>query len=159
MVDATFEDGDYADRPLLLGAETPDDLQVASSLVQDAVGVTGEISWMPRRRRLLLLLNRFRWEHKEAAEREGRPHERVRTALMFDDVIRVRAQGLPPGDANNVYSILAISFEPGTDGAGEIRLTLAGDGLLALDVECINMRLTDLTRPWQARRAPDHQAD
>lgn len=159
MSDATFEDGTYNDRPLRLGVESVEDLQVAATLVQDAVGIASEISWMPKRRRLVMLLNRFRWEDRDAAEREGRPPERVRCALMFDDVIRVRAQGLPPGDSETVYSVLTAGFEPGPDGTGQILLTLAGDGLLALDVECLSMRLTDLTRPWEARRTPEHGAE
>lgn len=159
MTDARFEDGIYTDQPLRLGAETAEDLQVISSLVQDAVGTTGEISWMPRRRRLVMLVNRFRWEDKEAAGREGRTFERVRTALMFDDVQGVKSQGLPVQDPDTVYSVLALAFDPGEDGAGQIQLTLAGDGMLALNVECINLRLTDLTRPWETTNAPDHGAD
>lgn len=159
MTDARFEDGTYTDRPLRLEAETAEDLQVISSLVQDAVGTTGEISWMPRRRRLVMLVNRFRHEDKEAAGQEGRNFERVRTALMFDDVLGVKSQGLPVKDADTVYSVLALAFDPGEDGAGQIQLTLAGDGMLALDVECLNLRLADLTRPWETAKAPDHGAD
>jgi hypothetical protein len=159
VTDATFEDGAYSDQPLRLGAESPEDLEVVSSLVQDAVGIAKEISWMPRRRRLVMLLNRFRWEDKTAAEREGRAFERVRTALMFDDVSGVRAMGLPVGEPETVYAILATVFEAGDDGTGKIVMTLAGDGMLALDVECINVRLTDLTRPWEARGMPAHETD
>ncbi|MFK7944299.1 MAG: DUF2948 family protein [Paracoccaceae bacterium] len=159
MTDARFEDGAHSDRPLLLGAESADDLGVVSSLVQDAVGVTREISWMPRRRRLVMLVNRFRWEDRDAAKREKRPFERVRSALVFDDVLRVKSQGLPPDDAETVYAVLAISFAAGADGAGEINVTLAGDGVLSLEVECVNMQLTDLTRPWETAHAPDHGTD
>lgn len=159
MTDARFEDGVYTDRPLRLGAETAEDLQVISSLVQDAVGTTGEISWMPRRRRLVMLVNRFRQEDREAAEREARTFERVRAALVFDDVRAVKSQGLPVQDPDTVYAVLALAFEAGEDGAGQLQLMLAGDGMLALDVECINMQLADLTRPWETARAPDHGAD
>ena len=159
MTDARFEDGGYADRPLRLAAETADDLGVASSLLQDAVGLTRDVSWMTGRRRLAVLLNRFRWEDQEAAKREGRPFERVRCALVFDDVVRVQSQGLPADDGETVFSILSIGFEAGEDGAGRITLTLAGDGALALDVECINMRLMDLTKPWETGNMPDHGTD
>ena len=159
MTDATFEDGAFSDQPLRLGAETTDDLGVVSALTQDAVGLAGEISWMPRRRRAIFLLNRFRWEDKEAAAREGRAFERVRCALLVDDVLRLKSQGLAANDPDTVYSVLSIAFEPTEDGAGTLHLTLAGDGVLALDVECINLQLVDLTRPWQAAGAPDHGAD
>ena len=53
--DARFEDG--VERPVRLIARTEEDLDVISALVQDAVGQTGEVSWMPKRRRFGMLLN------------------------------------------------------------------------------------------------------
>ncbi|MEO1318247.1 MAG: DUF2948 family protein, partial [Pseudomonadota bacterium] len=79
--DARFEEAPVTDRPLRLRAESAEDLQIISSLVQDAVARASDVAWMRRKRRLVLLINRFRWEDAEAAEREGRPFERVRSAL------------------------------------------------------------------------------
>ena len=76
-MDARFEEVGHSDRPLRLRAESAEDLAVISSLVQDALARTGDISWAKSRRRLVLLLNRFRWEDRAAAEAEGRPPERV----------------------------------------------------------------------------------
>lgn len=159
MTDATFEDGAFSDQPLKLAAAGADDLTVVSALVQDAVGVTREISWMPRRHRLVLLVNRFRWEDREAADREGRASERVRSAIVIDGVLGVRAKGLDPQERETVYALLSVSFEAGEDGAGVLVLTLAGDGELALDVEMLDLRLIDLTRPWEASGQPDHDPD
>ena len=66
--DARFEDAPLSDRPLRLRAESADDVEVISSLVQDAVGKAGDIAWMPRKRRLVVLVNRFRWEDSAGAE-------------------------------------------------------------------------------------------
>ena len=87
--DARFEDG--AERPLRLRAETAEDLAVISALVQDAVGQTSDIAWMPRHRRFTLLLNRFRWEDSARARRQNRPFERVRCLLTIESATRVRA--------------------------------------------------------------------
>ena len=154
--DASFADG--AERPLRLKAETADDLQVMSALVQDALTTPAETAWMPRRRRFSLLINRFRWEDAARAERRGRPFERVQTMLVIDDVHRARSSGLDPGDREVVVSILALEFEPGPDGSGTVRLVLSGDGELALDVECLNVSLTDVARPHLAKspRPPRH---
>lgn len=154
--DARFQDVATSDQPLRLGIETVEDLEIASALVQDAVGLAGEISWMPRRRRLAILVNRFRWEDREAAEVQKRDYERVRTALVFDGVDAVRANGLDPSDKETIYSILGIRFEEGDLPAGTVTLELAGDGALALDVECLDGRVVDMSRPWKARGAPDH---
>lgn len=157
MEDARFEDGAGTDAPLRLMVETAEDLQVASTLLQDAVGTAGEISWMPRRRRLALLVNRFRWEDHVAAERQQRPFERVRTAVLIDSVLSVRTRGLDPRDKEMTYALLGLAFEPGEDGAGQLVLQLAGDGDLALDVECLDLRLTDMSKPWVSKAGrPDH---
>lgn len=157
--DARFDDASGGDTPLRLSVQSAEDLEVASALLQDAVGLTGEISWMPRRRRLALLVNRFRWEDQERAKREKRDFERVRAALVFDDVMAVRASGLDPSDKDTIFSILRMSFEPGEDGAGVLRLDLAGDGEIRLEVECLDGRIMDVSRPWVARGAPDHKLD
>ena len=154
--DARFEDG--AEAPLRLRAEGAEDLTVISALLQDAVGQGGDIAWMPRRRRLAMLVNRFRWEDAPRAERQGRPVERVRAMLVIDGALRVRAGGIDPRARDLVLSLLALGFEPGEDGAGTLRLILAGDGEIAIDVEAIDVSLKDVTRPYAAPsgRRPSH---
>ena len=131
---------------------------MVSALLQDAVGETAEIAWSRRHRRFTLLLNRFRWEDAPAAERQRRPFERVRAVLAVDSVLRARTSGLDPQDRGLVLELLAIAFDPGEDGAGTLRLILAGDGEIALEVECLDVRLADVTRPYVAPsgRRPRH---
>ncbi len=159
MADARFEDGD--EPPLALTARTAEDLAVISALVQDAVLPVIEISWLPRRRRFAVLLNRFRWEDKAAADSAGRDYERVRSLLVVDDVTRVKSNGIDPGDRDLILSVLSLGFEPTDDGAGRIVFNIAGDGQIALDVECIEMQLKDVTRPYRAvsGKAPEHPQD
>jgi hypothetical protein len=154
--DARFEDG--AERPLRLRAETPDDLAVIAALVQDAVAQTSEIAWARRHHRFALLINRFRWEDADAAAREGRPFERVQALLSIDGVLKARANGVDPRDRDLVLALLSLAFEPAADGAGTLRLMLAGDGEIALDVECLDVTLADVSRPYlaRARAAPKH---
>lgn len=161
MSDARFEDAAFSDRPIRLSAQSAEDLQVISALLQDAVGSASDVSWMPKRRRLAILLNRFRWEDHEDAKRAGRPVERVRSALLIDSALAVRALGLDPSDKDQVFAILQATFVPGDDGAGQVNLTLAGDGEIAADAECLDVSLIDLTKPWVAQSGltPDHKLD
>lgn len=154
--DATFEDG--AARALRLKAEDADDVTVISSLAQDAVFPVSEISWKPEKRRFALLLNRFRWEDLPANARQGHDFERARAVLAFDDVSKVVSSGLDRSDPEMILSLLSITWEAGEDGAGRFELTLAGDGAIALDAECVNITLQDVTRPYLAPsgKAPTH---
>jgi hypothetical protein len=156
MSDARFEDA--GDAPLYLAAEVVEDLKVIAALTQDAVFPITDMSWQPRHRRFALLLNRFRWEDKEAAERAGRAYERVRSLLVVEGVLKVRSQGIDRSDKDMVLSLLDIAFEPGEDGAGRVVLVLAGDGAVALEVEALGVTLKDVTRPYAApsHRAPEH---
>ena len=96
MTDASFKDGREA--PLNLGAEDADDLKVIATLTQDAIFPVTEMTWQPSQRRFALLLNRFRWEDKDAAARRGRAFERVQAVLMFGSVLSVASQGIDRSD-------------------------------------------------------------
>ena len=154
--DARFEDG--AERPVFVTAMDEEGLAVISALVQDAVFPVREMRWHRRRRRFGVLLNRFRWEDRARAEASGRPYERVRAVLAIDDVTAVRSQGIDRSEPDTVLSLLALSWEPGQDAAGRLVLTLAGDGAIALEAECLDVTLRDVTRPYPAPsgRAPFH---
>ncbi|MEP3329950.1 DUF2948 family protein [Sedimentitalea sp.] len=151
--DATFEDG--RESPLNLGAQDADDLQVISSLVQDAVFPITEMRWQAKQHRFGLLLNRFRWE--DDAHSRHAP-ERVQSLMVVDDVVAVSSQGIDRGESDLILSLLSIDFEPSEDGAGELLLTLAGDGALRLKVEALDVTLKDVTRPYVAPsgKIPDH---
>ena len=154
--DAKFEDG--GEQSLRLRAEDTDDLAVIASLVQDAVFPANEMTWEKGQRRFAILLNRFRWEDRAKAETRKRAYERVQSVLVINDVAKVQSQGVDRGDKDLIMSLLSISFEAAKDGTGRITLTLAGDGVIALDVECLDVALKDVTRPYIApsKSAPNH---
>lgn len=144
--DARFEDA--AERPLALIAQAAEDVTVMSALLQDAVFPVTEMRFERKARRFSLLLNRFRWE--EGDRPRGRSFERVRTVLSIGDVTHVASQGIDRTDKDVILSLLSLEWQPGTDGTGRIVLTLAGDGAIAVDVECIDLALKDVTRPYAA---------
>ena len=156
MTDASFRDG--AEAPLHLKALEGDDLPVISALVQDAVLPVTEIRFDRAQRRLALLLNRFRWEDRAAAEARGRGYERVRSLLVIEDALRVVTQGVDRTDRDLVLSVLSLAWEPGEDGTGRVVLTLAGDGAIAVKAECLDVTLRDVSRPYLAPsgKVPDH---
>jgi hypothetical protein len=150
--DARFEDG--GEKALRLKALEPDELPVIASLVQDAVFPGSEMTWDRRGRRFALLLNRYRWE-------DGRSPERVQSVLTIEDAVRVASQGVERGDADMVLSLLTLAWEPGEDGTGACVLTLAGDGAIRVEVEALEVTLTDVTRPYVAPsgKRPEHPRD
>lgn len=156
MTDASFQDG--GEEPLRLVAQDDDDLKVISALVQDAVLPVTELKFDIKRRRFALFLNRFRWEDRNEAERVGRAYERVRSVLVVEDVLKVQSFGFDRADKDLVLSLLSLDFAASAEGAGRLTLTLAGDGAIALDIEALEVRLDDVTRPYRAPsgKAPRH---
>lgn len=154
--DARFEEG--ADRPLRLLAREADDLPVMSALLQDAVFSCGDMRLESPHRRFVALFNRFRWEDLEGARARHRPVERVRSLLVAEGVTGARSRGIDRSRGDQVLSLLALGWEPGAEGAGRLTLILAGDGAVALDVEALDLRLEDVTRPYRAPsgRVPRH---
>jgi hypothetical protein len=154
--DARFEDG--REGPLRLKALDADDLTIIAALTQDAVFPAGEMCWDRQNRRFALLLNRFRWEDAPNATARHRSFERVQAVLAIEDVVTVKSQGVDKSDPDVVFSLLSIGFTPSDDGAGRVELTLAGDGVIALDVEVLEVVLHDVTRPYAAPsgKTPSH---
>ena len=154
--DATFEDG--RERPLNLGALDQDDLQVVSTLIQDAVFPASEMIWDASQRRFAILINRFRWEDRSLRDQSGHAVERVQTVLSIDNVLGIASQGIELANKDMIFSALSLQFEPGPDACGTVLLTLAGDGAIKLSVEALEVRLKDVTRPYRAlsKTVPDH---
>ena len=157
MTDARFEDAD--ENPLRLMAQDAEGLSVLSTLLQDAVFPITEMTYAPKRRRFALLLNRFRWEDRDAAEQARRGYERVQSLLVLEDVQSVRTTGIDRKDAETVLSLLEVRFVTGDDGTGRVEFILAGDGAIALQVEALDVTLRDVSRPYLAPsgQVPSHK--
>ena len=74
---------DPDDRLTLLASDAAD-LPVVSALVQDAIVRAGDVRWDSRRRRLVLVLSRYRWETNDST--------RVRSGLRIETSMKVERQ-------------------------------------------------------------------
>ncbi|MEL7544269.1 MAG: DUF2948 family protein [Pseudomonadota bacterium] len=133
------------------------DLQVISAQMQDAVLSSDDIDWAARAHRFALIANRFAWDADVDAGAAREPTgERRAAVLRFSHVLRARLQGIDPKAEDTVLSLLAIQFEETEAPGGVITLTFAGDGAIALDVECIEAELVDLAEGRAAVGRPRH---
>ncbi len=141
-------------QPLRLMAGDKDDLEVLSTVLQDAVAKVGDFAYISAERRFAFVANRFVWECAEG--RKTGPFMRVRAGIHFDDVMSVQFQHLKTEARDAVVELLALTFEPGADGGGVVRVELAGGGVVRLEVESINAYLSDISEPWRTRSRPAH---
>ena len=156
--DAGFNDA--LDRPLNLGAQDAEDLQVISSLTQDAVLTVDDLKWSHAERQLVFLLKRFRWEDVELAKQQGRDPERVQSLLVIQNATGLASQGIDRKQADIVLSLMSLEFSGAVDGVGDLILTFSGDGALKVQVDGLDVALRDVTRPYVApsKPIPNHDA-
>ncbi|MDB5476470.1 MAG: hypothetical protein JWP49_1981 [Phenylobacterium sp.] len=136
-------------KPLRLLAQDPEDLDVISAAMQDAVLKVGDIAYEQKARRLTIGFNRYRWEAAGS--------ERVRAGLQLGGVLRVQARKIRRGAREAVLELLAMTFTPGDAPGGVVTLSFAGGGDLRATVECVEAVLADVSTPWPTPRKPAHE--
>ncbi len=142
---------------LKLLALDQDDLAVVSAHLQDAVFRVGDMDYAPRGRHFSLAVNRFVWEE---AEGKRTAFERRRAVLGFKRVSAVRSMGFDRHRAEEVLSLLALRFRIEGEGPeGVMELVLSGGGMIALDMECIEVQLADTGGAWETLSMPTHPGD
>lgn len=141
---------------LKLLALDADDLSIISAHMQDAVFKVGDLSFSARSGVFSLAANRFVWEK---AARATKSFERRRAALGFKRVETVRSIGFDRSKVDEVMSLLAVRYvQKGEGPDGVVELVLAGGGMVALEVECIEAQLADTGGAWETTARPEHEA-
>jgi hypothetical protein len=142
---------------LKLIALDPEDLQVLSCHLQDAVIRVGDMAYLRREMRFAAIANRFDWER--ATTDEGAPYQRRRAGLRFERVTSARIHGFDLQQNDPALDLLAVTFEGGEEPSGVVTLHFAGGGAVRLEVECIEAELRDLGATWRANSKPVHASD
>lgn len=145
-----------ADTPALkIAALDENDLAVISAHLQDAVLRVGDIRWMKSTGKLALVANRF--DHFSDTGGSG---ERRQCGIQISRVRQVTARNIVMQDRSAIVALLAMTFTPGAQAPeGVIELSFAGGGAVRVEVECIEVAMADISRPWRARARPDHETD
>jgi len=130
-----------------------EDLEVASTHLQDAVVKVRDILWRPQERRVVVALNRFDWESAQAANPEYR---RRRTALRFERVLSCKCRQIDPARKDAVLNLLAVEFSETEAPSGIVTLTFSGGATMRFDVECLEAELADLGPSWTTAVCPAH---
>jgi hypothetical protein len=131
------------ERITLLG-QNAEDLPTISALLQDATLRTEDLRFDRRGRRLVLLVNRYRWEAREPS--------RARAALRIETVDAVQQQNWPRA-ADGVLNLLSLAQE-----GDWIVLNFSAGSALRAKVEVVEILLEDLAAPWATDRVPQHPA-
>ena len=126
-------------------------LGVISAHVQDTCVRRADMAFMLKQRRFVVVGMRYDWVGAKTG-----PKERVESVLSFDRVLKVSHLGLKGTDDNATLNLLAVRFERTDPPAGVIFLAFAHGALIRLEVECVEVRLSDMAVRIPAEACPGH---
>ena len=139
---------------LKLIARTVEDLRVVSAYLQDAIVNLNEIANLKKNKILLLQLNRFMWEDVEKGL--FRKNKRIRTILKFENVIKVKSRNINLAGKDKFLDFLTIETNQMTDNNYEMKILFAGDSILKVTAEVIEVTLDDQGEAWDTKNKPKH---
>ena len=140
---------------LKLIARTVDDLRVVSAHLQDAIVNINDIANLKKNKILLIQLNRFMWEDVEKGL--FRKNKRIRTILKFENVIKVKSRNINLAGKDKFLDFLTIETNQMTDNNYEMKILFAGDSILKVTAEVIEVTLDDQGEAWDTKNKPKHK--
>ena len=140
---------------LKLIAKTAEDIRVISAHLQDSIVKTSDIASLKRNKIFLIQLNRFMWEDVEKGV--FRKNKRIRTVLKFENILEVTAKNINQRKGDRFLDFLAIETEKMPDKNYEMKLIFAGDIVIKLVTEAIDVTLDDQGSPWESKNKPKHE--
>jgi len=140
---------------LKLIAKTEEDLRVVSAHLQDSIVNVSEIASLKKNKIFLMQLNRFMWEDVEKGV--FRKNKRIRTILKFENVIKVLSKNVNQVKKDKFLDFLAIESNLTPDNNYEMKIIFAGDSVIRIISEVIEVTLDDQGEAWDTKNKPKHQ--
>ena len=140
---------------LKLIARNETDLRVISAHLQDAIVDVADIASLEKNRIFLMQLNRFMWEDIEKGI--FRKNKRIRTMLKFENVIKVLSKNINQSKKDKFLDFLTIETNLMPDNNYEMRIVFAGDSVVKIISEVIEITLDDQGEAWDTKNTPKHK--
>jgi len=141
---------------LKLIARTVEDLRVVSAHLQDSIANVSDIANLKKNKILLMQLNRFMWEDVEKGV--FRKNKRIRTILKFENVLNVLSKNINQSKKDKFLDFLAIESNIMPDNNYEMKLIFAGDSIIRIISEAIEVTLDDQGESWDTKNKPKHKS-
>ena len=138
----------------LLG-KNQEDLKVISAYLQDSILIVKDIVFLKQNRIFIMIVNRFMWEDVEKGV--FRQNKTIRCAVKFEEVIKAESKNINQKNKNKPLECLAIKCNPVFDETYKINIFFAGDSIITIISEVIEVTLHDLGKPWNVKYIPAHK--
>ena len=138
----------------LLG-KNQEDLKIISAYLQDSILIVKNIVFLKQNRTFIIIVNRFMWEDVEKGV--FRQNKRIRCAVRFEEVIKVESKNINQKKKNKPLECLAIECGVTIGEVYKIEIFFAGDSIITIISEVIEVTLQDLGKPWNVKHVPVHK--
>ena len=140
---------------LRLMVKNQDDLKVISAYLQDSIVIVRDIVFLKKNMTFVMIVNRFMWEDVEKGV--FRQNKRIRCAVKFEEVLKVKSQNVNQRNKNKPLEYLAIECRLNFNKAYEINIFFSGDSIITIISEAIEVVMYDLGKPWEVKHIPIHK--
>tara|TARA_Y100001958_G_scaffold153038_1_gene139991 strand:- start:313 stop:756 length:444 start_codon:yes stop_codon:yes gene_type:complete len=141
---------------LKLIARTEEDLRVVSAHLQDSIASVADIAHLKQNKIFLMQLNRFMWEDVEKGV--FRKNKRIRTILKFENVMNVLSININQFKKDKFLDFLAIETNITPDKNYEMKIIFAGNAIIRVISEVIEVTLDDQGAAWDTKNKPKHNS-
>ena len=138
----------------LLG-KNQEDLKIISAYLQDSILIIKDMIFLKQNRTFIMMVNRFMWEDVEKGV--FRQNKRIRCAIKFEEVIKVESKNINQDNKNKPLECLAIKCASIVNGTYKIKIFFAGNSIITIISEVIEVALHDLGNPWNVKHIPTHK--
>ena len=111
--------------------------------------------FLKKNRTFIIIANRFMWEDLE--KDVVKKNKRTRCAIKFEEVLGVKSKNINQKNNEKNLECLAIESHLINDRGYEINIFFAGDSIITIIVEAIEVLMRDIGKPWIVKHAPMHR--
>ena len=139
----------------ILTAKNQKDLEIISTYSQDSIVAIKDVIFLEKNRIFIMIINRFMWESVE--KDTYNKNKRIRCAIKFEDVLKVKSKRINQKNKNKNLECLAIKCNEVLNKNYHINFFFSGGGVISLITESIEVVMNDLGESWNVKHIPQHK--
>ena len=139
----------------ILTAKNQKDLEIISTYSQDSIVAIKDVIFLEKNRIFIMIINRFMWESVE--KDTYNKNKRIRCAIKFEDVLKVKSKKINQKNKNKNLECLAIKCNEVLNKNYHINFFFSGGGVISLITESIEVVMNDLGESWNVKHIPQHK--
>ena len=140
---------------LNLAGNNNKDLKVISAYLQDSVVAIRDIVFLKQNKSFVMIVNRFMWEDVE--KEVFKNSKRIRSAVKFEGVIKVRSKNINQKNKNKPLEYLAMECDSDNVGNKKISIFFSGNSTITIISEVVEVVMSDLGDSWHVKHIPKHK--